>query len=196
MWERFHQLTISLFVVIALVGCADKVIGPQTTDLTPLTNLKIDKENNLEDRLQEYKKVFDHRDSYGFAQKHPAEIVQIFENESRRDYANYGYRTIRVRIVVYENTKSANEGFTSEAENYSLEPESIGSNRKLVSMIVQQRTDGEGGFKLMDSYKSNIVIQINHILIHIEEYSSDLTRDNAWKDDIVKQIAKQMTASY
>ena len=123
-------------------------------------------------------------------------LVQILENESRRDYANYGYRTIRVRIVVYENTKSANEGFTSEAESYSLEPESIGSNRQLVSMILQQRTDGEGGFTLMDSYKSNIVIQINRILIHIEEYSSDLTRDNAWKDDIVKQLAKQMTAPF
>jgi hypothetical protein len=95
-----------------------------------------------------------------------------------------------VQIELYDSAEKARAAFDRFAGSARLVPEGSGDGRRLISKIIQPRTDGEDGFRLMKSFRSQPVFQKKCLLVYIKEDKTDLSRDRVWKDEIIREMSQ------
>ena len=189
--KRLSIIIFLLFISVA-ISCSDKVIGPQTVDISPIINLTYAKPITGIGTMEGFKKTVENGIYLETNAKDTEELREAFQKEFRKDYPNNEYTVIRVGIKIYENTEIARAIFDRFAVDTKLNPQGSSDNRYLISQIIQPRTDPEGGYRLMKSFRSQLVFQKNHLLIYINEDKSDTKRDPIWKDQVIKEVANTL----
>ena len=189
--KRLSIIIFLLFISVA-ISCSDKVIGPQTVDISPIINLTYAKPITSIGTMEGFKKTVENGIYLETNAKDTEELREAFQKEFRKDYPNNGYTVIRVGIKIHENTEIARAIFDRFAVDTKLNPQGSSDNRYLISQIIQPRTDPEGGYRLMKSFRSQLVFQKNNLLIYINEDKSDTKRDPIWKDQVIKEVANTL----
>ena len=186
------SIIIFLLLISVAISCSDKVIGPQTVDISPIINLTYAKPITGIGTMEGFKKTVENGIYLETNAKDTEELREAFQKEFRKDYPNNEYTVIRVGIKIYENTGIARAIFDRFAVDTKLNPQGSSDNRYLISQIIQPRTDPEGGYRLMKSFRSQLVFQKNNLLIYINEDKSDTKRDPIWKDQVIKEVANTL----
>jgi hypothetical protein len=181
-----------LLIFPAILSCSDKVIGPQSVNIEPIKNLKFPKTLLTLESLDGYKKTAENGMYVETKAKDAEGLVEAFEKEFRRDYPDHEYSVIWVGLELYRDLEKASKAFDRFASYLQLKPQGNNTDRHLVSQIIQPRTDPEGGYRLMKSFRSKLVFQKNNLLIYINESKSNLERDVNWKNEIIEEIANTL----
>lgn len=116
-----QQLTLfSLLIFLTLLGCSDKVIGPQKVNITPLINFKFPEDIQSLGIIEGYKKIAENGIHLETNAKDANGLIEAFEKEFRRDYPNHEYSVIYVSLQLYRNFEKASEDFETTASYLQL----------------------------------------------------------------------------
>jgi hypothetical protein len=189
--KRLPMIT-SLLIISAAISCSDKVIGPQTADITPIRELTFTKPITNIGTVQGFKKTVENGIYLETKAKNAEGLKEAFQKEYRKDYPNYEYTVIWIGIENYDNVEKARAVFDRVAVDSKLKPQGSDDNRHLISQIIQPRTDPEGGYRLMKTFRSKLVFQKSNLLIYINEDKSDTKRDTTWKDEVIRDVANAL----
>jgi len=181
-----------LFLFQSFLGCSDKVIGPQNVNIEPIESLKFPQSLLTLGSLEGYKKTAKNGIYIETKAKDAEGLVEAFEKEFRRDYPGHECTVIWVGLDMFRDLEKASKAFERVISYLQLKPQGTKTDRHIASKIIQPRTDPEGGFRLMKSFRSKLVFQKNNLLIYINESKSDLERDVNWKNEVIEEIANTL----
>ena len=194
LYKRLSLIIFFFLIILAFVSCSDKVIGPQTVDITPIRNLTFTKPITSIGTMEGFKKTVENGIYLESKAKDTEGLKEAFQYNFRVDYPGYDYTVIWVGIENYGNLEKAGAAFDRFALDAKLKPQGSDDNRYLISQVIQLRTNLEGGYRLTKSFRSKLVFQKKNLLIYINEDKSDLKKDITWKNEIIRNIAKSLSS--
>jgi hypothetical protein len=91
--KAFRNILTSILLLNTLmfISCTDKVVGPQSVDITPLSHLKVAQGIKTLGPMPGFKKSVEHEVYLETKVKAAHGIMEAFQNEFRRDYPNNEY---------------------------------------------------------------------------------------------------------
>ena len=192
--SRQLSLIFCFLIILVFVSCSDKVIGPQTAEITPIKNLTLTKTITSIGTMEGFEKTVENGIYVESKVKAAEGLKEAFQRRFRKDHPNYEYTVIWVGIENYDTLEKARAAFDRFAVDAKLKSYGSDDNRNLMSPVIQPRTDFGGGYRLMKSYRSQLVFHKNNLLIYINEDTSDPKLDSMWKDDIIRDMAEALSS--